>query len=191
MTLVYAFGDSHTRCAERASGVLSVHLGPILLHRLGRPDEAVRLLQPHWGGGDGIMVIAGEIDVRSHVGKQIEDRERTIEDIIDDLGDRAALCVDELQRAYDVPVYFCAVIPPSRAHEDHPDFPRRGSLSQRAMWTLFLNAVLAARIRTFYDPYAGFREHGILPEWYSDGSVHLHPDHGQAAFGPLVERMTG
>lgn len=189
---VYAFGDSHTMCARHANGVAAAYAGPVTMHRLGRAGEPTKLFGLNRLGDtiQGIFVLAGEIDVRSHVATQIL-RGREPEEILDALANGAARCVQELQAAFDTVVYFCSVIPPSLSQEHNPEFPFRGDLEDRVKWTFELNRALEAVVDHLYDPYVNFRSDGILPEEYSDGSVHLHNRYGQRAFGPLVGRITG
>ena len=52
-----------------------------------------------------------------------------------------------------------------------------------------LNQALEVKVDALYDPYVDFRRNGMLPPEFSDGSVHLHNQFGQQAFGPLVRRI--
>lgn len=209
---VFAFGDSHTRCASDTGGFCSAYVGPVTLNRLGRPGEASRLLReavrPAWSPlrrmrrilgisslkkGDAVLVIAGEIDVRCHVEVQTRERGRTLKEVLEDLGDSAARSTEELRAAFPIRVFFCSIIPPT-AGEENPEWPFRGTLAERSEWTARLNEILRSKLAgvgvSILDPYSSFRgEDGTLLAKFRDESVHLANAFGPIAFGPLEQRI--
>lgn len=185
---VYAFGDSHTTCAVHG-GAISAYAGPVTLHRLGRPGEAVELMRRFWRGGEAIMVIAGEIDARTHIGRQIE-LGRDPSEVILTLASGAAYAQQALEEEFDCTVVQVLVIgATSEIEGGDPDWPFTGTLRDRQQWVDELNERLEQLCRTV-DPYHTFMApDGTLPPDNSDGGVHLHPRFGPQAFGPIIQRL--
>lgn len=183
---VYAFGDSHTKCAVHG-GAISAYAGPVTLHRLGR--EAVELMRPFWHGGEAIMVIAGEIDARTHIGRQVE-LGRDPSEVILTLAAGAASAQQALEEAFGCTVVQVRIIGASaEIRGGDPDWPFTGTLRDRQQWVDELNERLEQLCRVV-DPYKDFMEpDGTLSPGNSDGSVHLHDRFGPQAFGPIIQNL--
>jgi hypothetical protein len=138
-------------------------------------------------GDHPILVMAGEIDIRAHVGKQLRTG-RKIEDIIRGLTRAAQRVIESLDPAQ---AYMAYVIPPARTYEDN-ELPVIGSIEERIEWTRRLNASFSwAFAGKVVRPYTNFTdEEGALDPDYADASgFHLDERFAEQAFGPYVESL--
>ena len=192
--MIYAFGDSHTWAPAMLEGILSVHVSAITLHRLGRPGQAVELIQTQpLNSGDRIILMAGEVDIRCHVGKHL--KERSSEDILMDLAIRAKAAMTSIRKHTAAQeIFMCDVIPPARKYmELRPgDYPVVGSLWERADWTrtlnFYLENLLGDRFIRVYNPYQD-EDGALIPKYTDETGFHLSEDYAPECFGELLERV--
>lgn len=202
-----AIGDSHAAVLDRTPGISAIHLGPVTLHRLGRPGEFEALLgswllpRPTLGSrsaaaivslavrdGDSLVLFAGEIDVRSHYDSQWPAR-GSVDALSRELAEGGVRAVVRLAEAAGARAAVSAVTPASIQREN-PKFPFRGTRDERVAWTTALNdafrqACAEANI-TFVDHHAAYADdRGLLREELSDGSVHIDRSHA----GPLLAAL--
>jgi hypothetical protein len=146
--VILATGDSHSlfwrgrdtikACDSLLDGVLVAHLGASTAYGIARADSprAANLANLLYRRRDTIgMIITcfGEIDCRTHVVKQAELQQRSIDSIADELADRYLGFVSALARKYAKPVAIWGP-PPSTPpdHHHHDDrFPTHGTVVER------------------------------------------------------------
>lgn len=182
---ILTYGDSHSKWTfENLVDIpFRMHwLGPVLMHRIGRDGlyiESVESESPHV-----ILLFAfGEIDIRCHVGKQVE-KGRNIHEVLNTLAERYVQSLNRtvhfLRTNPKMHFAIMSVLPPAVADPEcwNPDFPFIGSDQQRSDWTKELNTILSqlSEIHNYYflDMYTDHAdEHGMLFRHYSDGHVHI------------------
>ncbi|HEY3673388.1 MAG TPA: SGNH/GDSL hydrolase family protein [Acidimicrobiia bacterium] len=205
---LFTIGDSHSAVMRFEPGVRVLHLGPVTMHRAGRPGELVRLiarsaagpsLAPHTDRVAGAVVRAlirsddtftcffGEIDVRAHFAQHCEEYGGATEQARA-LARRAAEATAALAAMTGARGAFASITPPS-GHLHDADFPTSGSLEARREWTILLNRELEAASSAlgldFVDFHAAYTDAaGNLDRWRADDTVHVLPrydDHIVAA----------
>ena len=178
---IHVIGDSHVREFTGIPGCVLHHLGPILMHRIGRDGlKAVNLVNLGVQEGDTAVYATGEIDIRCHVLKQRDMKGRLLEEILDGLADRyiqTILSNRQQYRSLHCIVY--NVIPPLRSGAFNPEYPVYGSIEDRVAAAKLLNAILKQKCEeqgiAFLDVYDAYSEgDGSLSVPYSDGNVHIH-----------------
>ena len=180
--MIHAIGDSHAVATFAGiSGVATYHVGPVTMHRVGRPEEpllpAVVAGLP-LGQFDVLILCFGEIDVRCHIGRQLDRSGSTLEFVVHELVNRYLAMATTLV-INDVLMAVLAVVPPVPAdHAVNPNFPVVGTNEERVEYTRALNRYLAEQCALrgvlFVDVYTPYcDEHGMLRPELSDGSVHI------------------
>ncbi len=200
---IHIFGDSHASFCFRQDSLLknfekfdlsvaindkqlilpfSVNwLGPITMHRVGR--DGIKFLNAKKRGAqehDIALFVFGEIDVRCHIGKQRDEKQRDENEIINTLAFNYINTLKANQKLFDdLTVIVCCVTPPVDGIDRmNPDYPFYGSLADRVEITKSLNKKLQKLCREnnflfldFYDLYADYK--GALNLKFADRSVHI------------------
>lgn len=123
----------------------------------------------------------GEVDCRCHIGKQVIEKKRKIEEVIEALVQNYIKFIKLTQKQVANLIYVViAVIPPTDIFFN-PDAPRYGSLENRVSITNMLNEKLQKECFKsdiiFLDPYTIFRDQdGTLILEFSDRVVHVNPN---------------
>lgn len=182
---IFVFGDSHSKAFEGIFGCRVNHIGPITMHRIGRDGLQILDIRNH-GVTNGAMAIFifGEIDVRCHIGKQRDEKERDLDEIIDTLAQNYIRTILENYSLYEsLHIVVCSVTPPSD-FAFNPDYPRYGLIEERTLISQKLNKALATLCNAYniefldvYDHYAA--PDGSLRFEISDRNVHIRADCNQ------------
>ena len=182
-SIVYIFGDSHTREFNGIQGCEIKYLGPILMHRIGRDSLEIIDLKSHGvEEGSTVVYVFGEIDVRCHIIKQRDLKNRDLHEIIDSLARNYIATILENQSRYrSLQSIIYNVVPPT--HGDfNSDYPIYGSLEDRVKATKCLNATLKSLAKMngimFLDVYRDYEDKdGSLRPELSDGNVHINSNY--------------
>ena len=180
--LLHTIGDSHgggiaglVGAFDLVGGVTHHHLGPRLMHSVGRDGLDLR----SYGIADGDTVICsfGEIDCRCHVHKFGPDYQKTIAATVERYVQALLANLERLPRlrlcVYNIP-------PPIRkaGKLENPEYPYLGTDEERRAYVNCMNELLAAQCARhgliFVDVAREYAdEHGYLRDSQSDGNVHI------------------
>ena len=127
-----------------------------------------------------ILFNFGEVDCRYHIGRQIKEKNRSLNEVIDQLILNYVNFIKKIQNQTKSLIIISSIIPPSNM-TFNPKAPYYGSIQERAMITDLLNLKLKnACVQNnilFIDPYVSFRdENSFLIEKFSDKIVHVDPN---------------
>jgi FkbM family methyltransferase len=179
---IHTIGDSHgggvsglSGAFDLVGGVTPHHLGPRLMHSIGR--DGLDLRKQGIKDGDTVICCFGEIDCRCHVHKFGPDYRKTITATVERYVQALLANLERLPRlrlcVYNIP-------PPIRkaGKVENPEYPYLGSDEERRAYVNFMNELLAQQCARhgliFVDlarEYAD--EHGFLRDSQSDGNVHI------------------
>lgn len=177
---IHIFGDSHSREFEFVPHCTVHWLGPVTMHRMGRDGLSFLNLKQSGVEENQIAIFAfGEIDVRCHVGKQRDQFNRELGEVIETLAVMYIYRILENKAQYkNLTCVVYSVTPPTDSGFN-PYYPYYGSLEERIMISKLLNrrlAELSDQVGIYfldvYDDYAT-PEGSLIPE-YSDGTVHIN-----------------
>jgi hypothetical protein len=180
--LLHTIGDSHgggiaglVGAFDLVGGVTHHHLGPRLMHSVGRDGLDLRA----YGIADGDTVICcfGEIDCRCHVHKFGPDYRKTIAATVERYVQALLANLERLPRlrlcVYNIP-------PPIRkaGKLENPEYPYLGTDEERRAYVNCMNELLAEQCARhgliFVDVAREYAdEHGFLRDSQSDGNVHI------------------
>jgi hypothetical protein len=180
---VFVFGDSHSEFCFGGIPRCKVHwLGPVTMHRIGR--DGLDILDFRAKGvpeNATVVLVFGEIDVRTHVLRQRDDTGRDLDEIM------MTLCTSYLRTAltnrarYEaLKVVICSLVPPTN-YGNNPELPFYGSLAERSAITRGMNerlaALCAANGLLFMNIHKYFAEwSGSLNRFYADNTVHIRKE---------------
>jgi FkbM family methyltransferase len=179
---LHTVGDSHgggipglTGAFDLVGGVTHHHLGPKLMHSIGR--DGLDLRSHGVADGDTVICCFGEIDCRCHVHKFGADYRKTIAATVERYMKALLANHDRLPRAR-LCVY--NVLPPVRkaGKAENPDYPYLGTDEERLAYVGCMNELLSEACGrhglTFVDVAAEYAdERGFLRDAQSDGNVHI------------------
>jgi len=179
---IHVFGDSHAKWCFRNIKECVLHLqGPVTMHRIGRDGiDFLDLRSFDVEEKDTAVFVFGEIDVRSHIGRQRDEKGRTLAEILDTLAENYIETILRNRENYNhLQCIVFAVIPPTHnKREENPEFPFYGSIEDRIQITKELNKRLIRNclnhnisVLNVYDLYC--TEKGDLKEIYVDVVVHI------------------
>lgn len=200
---IHVFGDSHAKwCFRNIKGCVIHLLGPITMHRVGRDGiDFLDLRKFDVGEKDTAIFVFGEIDVRSHIGRQRDVKGRTLDEILDALVNNYIETVLRNRENYNqLQCIVFAVIPPTHNKEkENPDFPFFGSIEDRVQITRELNKRLiqgclnhGISVLNVYDLYC--TKKGDLREIYVDVVVHIRTKYNRPIrklLNKILENPTG
>lgn len=176
------FGDSHAAyCFDRVDEAEIHWLGPVTMHRFaGEAAATVRDRVRVYEAGDVFAFIFGEIDIRCHVGRIAQLKERPVAEITEDLVRRYVLGIGEISVTF--PGARTIILQPPFPADRRPnaDLPYFGSHSERIAihrdLSMRLEAAAAERRLAFLPfPKRYATEAGGLARRYSDDGVHIMP----------------
>lgn len=193
---IFAIGDSHVRPLGGRRGVFRRHLGPMTLHRFGKPGEATKALaslghmwpiRKEFRGSLSLPTIVlsfGEIDIRVHVHNQAKQCKVSELEILDRLVQSALNGITEMRKVTCARIIFLAPTPPTDIISSL-QFPSSGSLSDRIRWNRYFCRKLEAALDTDGDRFVKLLDvssnfitaEGALSDRHGDGNVH----YGRAA----------
>lgn len=193
---IHIFGDSHAHNYVNILNAKVNWLGPVTMHRIGRDGLDILDLRKHEiQDGDIAIFIFGEIDVRAHIGKIRDERNKPLKDIIYELV-QAYFNTLSINKSFfrDVAFIVRFVTPPSDKGYN-ASFPFYGTLVDRAEITKMLNSELEQNCTnySFYylDGYNDFSdESGCILPFYGDDSVHLNAEASSLLTNHLLSLIT-
>lgn len=187
--VVHVFGDSHSEEFKNIPGCIVHWLGPITMHRVGRDNLSVLDLRACGVLEKQVVVFAfGEIDVRFHIGKQIDIHKRSLENVLETLTKNylnTILSNRNLYKKLSCIVY--SVTPPTDNYS--PEFCY-GTIKERIHITKELNSRLSNLCNglhiNFLDVYDDYSNpDGSLNTSLSDGSLHISSD----CYQPISKKL--
>ena len=177
--VIHVIGDSHCREFIGIENTVPHHIGPITMHRVGRDGIAALDFRVYQVQENDIVILSfGEIDVRCHIGKQRDLKNRELEEVIDTLLYQYLQTVRQCRSFYEnIEVILYTVTPPTD-QIDNPEFPKYGSIEDRIFISKLFNRKLekmcssnGLKLLDVYDDYAD--ETGALNVILSDANVHI------------------
>jgi len=177
---VIIYGDSHPLLTFKDFRTLHRNLFEyaITMHRIGR-DNSIYNFHPSHNNSTRIFCLAyGEVDVRCHIGKQVE-LGRNENDICMDLVKAYFKTIESTIRQYKA-IIIVGISPPvdpkDHTHGDHVPFI--GTNEERVRYTRIMNGLIkeyCSKYRYLYfNPYDFYtREDGCLKYELSDGCLHI------------------
>lgn len=155
------------------------YLGPVTMHRVGRDGFGILNINRFVQEDDTVVFVFGEIDVRCHIGKQRDEYERCLGEVISTLVNKYMATISQNVKQYArLKVVILGSTPPCDIDPALISLPVHGSLHDRA----YINNALcdelarASKERGYYflDIRPNFSNHdGSLAFELSDGSVHV------------------
>jgi FkbM family methyltransferase len=180
--ILHTIGDSHgggvlglVGAFDQIADVMHHHLGPKLMHSIGRDGLDLRA----YGIADGDTVICcfGEIDCRCHIHKFGADYRRTIEVTVERY--MQALLAN-LARLPQLRLCVYNIPPPIRkaGRAENPDYPYLGTDEERLTYVTYMNILLAEQCGrnglVFVDIVRNYADaEGFLRPELSDTTVHI------------------
>jgi hypothetical protein len=195
---VYVMGGSHTSLYEKQFN--RVVVGSITLHRYGRDGiidtvtqivKDFRIPQP----GDILLIVAGEVDCRCHIYKQVYEINRDEDEVITELAERFTNRMIAFRNLTGVDVGVRGIVPPLSVtlHYD-PNYPMKGDLEDRKRWRLKLNKKLKELCEEYKflfvpsPPWVENPDH-TMKLYMSDGTVHIHDRYAESVCADLLEAI--
>ena len=193
---IHVFGDSHTRAFATVKNSVIHHLGPRTMHRFGR-DKLGCLDIRRYGvrNGDTVIYVFGEIDVRSHIGKQRDRHRRNLTDVIESLIAEYIKAISENRKNYNrLTSIVSAAISPTDGGGNNSQYPRYGTIQDRVAINNLLNKQLLKACQTHGILFLDFRRpyttaQGTLRQDRADNSVHIHPKHTKHLVATVVNLL--
>lgn len=199
---IHVFGDSHaffcfsnrmTRgdfdensiyCATEYDPALCVELSiratpSVTMHRIGRDGLAILNIQGSVQNGDVVVFCYGEIDVRCHIGKQRDEKKRSLDEVIDTLVRNYFQTIAQNVSIYtDLKVVIVSPVPPCDPAPQYISLPMHGPLQDRVLVNNALCDELSRSCRERGYGFLDVRSHfsnpdGSLKFELSDGIVHV------------------
>lgn len=158
--------------------------GPKLMYSFGKDESFVDLNQLNIKNGDICVFVFGEIDIRCHIGKQRDKKNRNLSEILETLAKSyIATILRKKAQFNDLTCIIYNVIPSSN-DINNPEYPYYGTLEDRINITKRLNHVLKTECKNnsiiFLDTYDAYStKEGRLNPDYSDGHVHIRSEYGE------------
>lgn len=213
---IHVFGDSHASFCFRSISTLAVlpvsigsknlvlpleiyWLGPITMHRVGRDGLSFLDLRNYFiQEKDVVVFVFGEIDVRCHIGKQRDTKNRDLAEIIETLATNYINTILQNQKLFSsLTCIVCSVTPPIDGYgRNNPEYPFYGQLSDRVAITCELNKKIQQLCQKhnllFLDFYDLYTDHqGALNLKFADPTVHIDSIFNVPIKKRLVELIAG
>jgi len=182
-TNIHTIGDSHSiQPWKYIPNIVNHHIDRCLAYSVGR-DGLDRLnikLYDDIKEGDIVIFSFGEIDCRCHINRFITETksyQNIIADIVDKYIKVIKLNLNIIDKNLTVGIF--NIVPPQKLpYPENPEFPFRGSSSERLNYVKQFNFDLKQHCDnedfTFIDIYDKYADKdGFLNTKYSDGHVHI------------------
>lgn len=143
---------------------------------------------------DVVVFVFGEVDVRCHIGKQRDEKNRNEDEVIDSLATSYIATIKNNMMNYtSLKCVIMSVVPPSDKGFN-PSYPFYDTLANRVQLTQKLNERLKNKCDLngiyFLDTYSIFAQaDGSLDQSLSDGIVHIHPRNNRCIKNRLIELL--
>ena len=182
------YGDSHAMLSFRGLPLEHRNLFQFskTMYRVGRDTELLQFYPSHNNVKRIFCLAYGEVDVRGHVGKQVQ-LGRTYESVCKELVDAYIKTIQALIVQYKA-IILVAISPPTAAEDHLPcqvhteagggPIPFIGTDAERVIYTAYMNSLLEESCRrngyVFFNPYIPYtREDGCLRYELSDTCIHV------------------
>jgi hypothetical protein len=173
---------------------INIHyLGPVTMHRVGRDGQGILNISGAVCEGDTVVFVFGEIDVRCHIGKQRDERGRSLSEVIGILVNKYMMTISENVKQYKhLKVVIMSSTPPCDSDPAFISLPVHGSLQDRVRINNSLCDELARACneRGYYfldiRPYFSSLD-GSLKFELSDGIVHVGLPHNHVIKEELIK----
>lgn len=208
LSIVHVFGDSHAYYCfsnaqekgswdeasvfsfskngiDRQEWIVIHYLGPITMHRIGRDGLAVLNTRGIAQAGDTVVFVFGEIDVRCHIGKQRDEKRRSLDEVINTLVAKYMRTIAEnVKHCLGINVVVTGATPPHDPAPELVSLPMYGTLQDRIKVNNALCEALAAACKEYGYYFLDIRPHfsnpnGSLKCELSDGNVHVGLKHNR------------
>lgn len=189
--MIFATGDSHAHHSfldiEGVTVFPPYGFQSVTMHKVGRDKlEFLDLKQAGIPSDSTVIFLFGEVDCRCHVKRQIEEKGRTMEEVIDTLVDNYVDCIRKNQILLpQLTIILASVVPPVRRLEYEAlngplnnGFPFVGTDAERSAFTRYMNNRLAQHAKandwTFLDIHSEYADvDGMFRYELSDKCVHV------------------
>ena len=161
------------------------YLGSVTMHRVGRDGFAILNVGGIVRQGDTLVFVFGEIDVRCHIGKQRDEKGRSLDEIINTLVKNYFRTISaNVQLCPDVKVVVMGTVPPRDPAPEFLSLPIYGSLEDRVQVNNALCDALAAACLEHGYYFLDIRpdlsnSDGSMAFELSDGIVHVGLPHNR------------
>lgn len=178
------FAENSVFCIDQTDSAscrpISIHyMGPVTMHRVGRDGLQALDIRNSVQEGDTVVFVFGEIDVRCHIGKQRDEKERAQQDLIQELVQGYMKTIAENVSTYSsIDIVIMSPVPPMDTPPEKISLPIYGSLQDRVT----VNNALCDELKYLCD-VKGYYFLDIRPEFanfdgslnwdLSDGIVHV------------------
>ena len=178
----HTFGDSHSVYGWNTVWGIDMHyLGSRLCYSIGN-DASFTISNPEYDvqNGDIVIFVFGEIDVRTHIFKYVNET-TTYQQVIDKIIHNYFETVKRVTDNFDK-LHICVynIVPPVRKEDsmDNMAFPFRGTNEERKGYALYFNQKLKEKCDEsgciFFDVYDKYTdESGYMNKSLGDGNIHI------------------
>ena len=182
----YVFGDSHSPSFGIPGDILGSPTGPITMYMIGNVNDPVyidtynlMIREGKCSWGKPWIISAGEIDCRSLIYKQVTEKGRDEDKVIN------SLVTNYISRLLSINpnTLVTTICPPVKEFNSDNPFPFRGSLEERARYVKKMNdkliEVCANNNVTLINHYKYYAdENGYMDLKYAPDNVHIRDNFG-------------
>jgi len=186
--MIYIIGDSHSD-SYKWNGNYFIPSTPGTMYRVGKNGLQDRLTNVTLTTNDILLVVVGEIDIRCHFYKQINENNRNEDEIINTLAESFISRLKDIKLNTGCNIIVRGVVPPL-PNANHPDihsgnpedltylYPIRGHIKDRSRWRQSLNKkleTLCLENKLYFLPSPKWVEDndGMLIDRFSDHVIHI------------------
>jgi hypothetical protein len=197
---MYIYGDSHGAACFKGLKIPHRNLfyHGITMYRIGRDKAIVNFKETHISKDNIYCLAYGEVDVRCHIGKQVENG-KDYRIVCKELVDAYFISISHVIKEYKA-IIIVGIIPPTdskdHVHKVHnPPLPYIGTNEYRIIYTFEMNRLLKEYCEIYsyiyFNPFDYYkREDGCLNYNLSDGCVHIgHTEHILDEFNKLYGNL--
>jgi len=187
--MIYIIGDSHSASYDNYNGNfwIQTNVGGTM-HRIGR-DGLYEFSNIALTANDILLVVVGEVDIRCHIYRQINENNRDEDEIINTLAKSFISRLKDIKLNTGCNIIVRGVVPPL-PNANHPDihsgnpadltytYPIRGHIKDRSRWRQMLNKkleTLCIENKLYFLPSPKWVEDndGMLIDSFSDHKIHI------------------
>lgn len=179
--MIVSIGDSHSHFTFQGIHDCHIrHIGSITMHRVGRDmmDFQHELATENLKEADIVVFCFGEIDIRTHIHKQVE-MDRCPDEVIDTLVNNYVKAINSIRVPEGVTKAVLLPVPPCPKDRtaENPNYPFAGTDEQRVTYNKMVCDKLRSSNLGFLDISQVADDRGLLKADLSDGSVHVRAHH--------------
>jgi hypothetical protein len=175
--MLYVIGESHGALYDYNDNKY-IQLPATTMHRIGISGLEGIVDTKIIDRGSHVLFVVGEIDIRCHIHKQVNQLKRPVDEVIDKLVYGYIKYIKSLEEDRSCTVVIRGITPPLdvNIHNDE-QYPIRGSLQERKEWREILNKRLEYESNLnniIYLPSPTWAEKdGLMLHEFSDGIIHI------------------